>query len=49
MSFCILGIDPGLSCAIAFYFPGCPDLVAAEDMPVAGGEINAGHAGCAHP
>jgi crossover junction endodeoxyribonuclease RuvC len=38
---CILGIDPGISGAIAFYFPGIPSRVAAEDIPVAAGEINA--------
>lgn len=38
---CILGIDPGISGAIAFYFPGVPSRVRAEDVPVAGGEISA--------
>jgi crossover junction endodeoxyribonuclease RuvC len=38
---CILGIDPGISGAIAFYFPGISSRVAAEDMPTAGGEVNA--------
>lgn len=38
---CILGIDPGASGAIAFYFPDYPDRVSAEDVPVANGEINA--------
>ena len=38
---CILGIDPGLSGAIAFYFPDRPGLIAAEDMPVAAGEVDA--------
>jgi crossover junction endodeoxyribonuclease RuvC len=38
---CILGIDPGTSGAIAFYFPGAPSRVCAEDVPVAAGEINA--------
>jgi crossover junction endodeoxyribonuclease RuvC len=38
---CILGIVPGLSGAIAFYFPAEPTLVTAEDVPVAGGEIDA--------
>ena len=32
---CILGIDPGLSGAVAFYFPQAPDRIVAEDMPVA--------------
>jgi len=38
--FCILGIDPGLSGALAFYFPSAPHLVAAEDMPIAGHEVD---------
>jgi crossover junction endodeoxyribonuclease RuvC len=38
---CIVGIDPGLSGAIAFYFPGIPTRVSAEDMPVVAGELNA--------
>jgi hypothetical protein len=37
---CILGIDPGLTGACAFFFPGAPDRVAAEDMPVVAGEID---------
>jgi hypothetical protein len=37
---CILGVDPGLSGAIAFYFPLTPDRIAVEDMPVAGGEVS---------
>lgn len=40
---CILGIDPGVSGAIAFYFPGTPDRIAVDDVPVAGGEISAPH------
>lgn len=38
---CILGIDPGLSGAIAFYWPSEPNLVTAEDVPVVGSEIDA--------
>lgn len=38
---CILGVDPGLAGAIAFYFPAAPDRVAVEDMPVAGGALDA--------
>ena len=34
---CILGIDPGASGALAFYFPDQPELIGAEDVPVAGG------------
>jgi crossover junction endodeoxyribonuclease RuvC len=37
---CICGIDPGLTGAIAFYFPETPDRVTAEDLPVAGGAID---------
>lgn len=36
----IMGIDPGLSGAVAFYFPMVRDKVAVNDMPLAGGEIN---------
>ncbi len=36
----ILGIDPGLSGALGFYWSARPDQAAAEDMPVAGGEID---------
>jgi crossover junction endodeoxyribonuclease RuvC len=37
---CILGVDPGISGAIAFYFPGYPDRVAVEDTPVVDGEVD---------
>src|SRR3954447_24131652 len=37
---CILGIDPGISGALGFYCSASPDQAAAEDMPVAGGEID---------
>ncbi|UGB26381.1 hypothetical protein LPC10_01835 [Methylorubrum sp. B1-46] len=37
---CIVAIDPGLTGAVAFYFPSAPDRVAVEDMPTAGGEID---------
>ena len=37
---CIMGVDPGLSGAIAFYFPRHPERVSVEDMPVAGGDID---------
>jgi hypothetical protein len=37
---CFCGIDPGLSGAIAFFFPVAADRVAAEDMPIAGGEVD---------
>jgi hypothetical protein len=37
---CVLGIDPDLSGAIAFYFPSTPDRVTAEDMPVVAGAVD---------
>jgi hypothetical protein len=37
---CIIGIDPGLSGAVAFYFPEAPDRVIAEDIPVAAGMVD---------
>lgn len=39
-TFCTLGVDPGLTGAIAFYYSHYPDLIAVEDMPVIGGEIS---------
>ncbi|KAB1068880.1 RuvC family protein [Methylobacterium planeticum] len=36
---CILAIDPGLTGAIAFYFPSEPGRVVVEDMPVVDGEV----------
>jgi len=38
---CVAGIDPGLSGGLAFYFPAAPARVAAEDLPVADGNIDA--------
>jgi hypothetical protein len=35
-----MGGDPGLSGAIAFYFPEAPDRVIAEDMPVVAGMVD---------
>ena len=37
---CILGVDPGLGGAVAFYFP-IQGAITVEDMPVAGGDIDA--------
>jgi crossover junction endodeoxyribonuclease RuvC len=37
---CILGVDPGLSGAIAFFFPVAPDRVAAENMPAVACEVD---------
>jgi len=38
---CILGVDPGVSGAIAFYWQEAPHRVIAEDFPTAGGGIDA--------
>jgi crossover junction endodeoxyribonuclease RuvC len=38
---CVLGVDPGLSGALAFYFPTAADRIASEDLPIAGGLIDA--------
>jgi hypothetical protein len=37
---CIMGLDPGLSGAVAFFFPDAPDRIAVDDMPVVAGEID---------
>lgn len=37
---CIVAIDPGLTGAIAFFFPTLPDRVSVYDMPVVEGEVN---------
>ena len=37
---CILGIDPGISGAIAFYFPETPSNVSVYDVPVAGNQVS---------
>ena len=36
----IMGIDPGVSGAISFYFPMVSSRIAVDDVPLAGGEIN---------
>lgn len=38
---CIMGVDPGSSGAIAFYFPELPQKIAALDVPLINGEIDA--------
>ena len=38
---CVVGIDPGITGAIAFYFRETPSRVAVQDLPLAGGEISA--------
>lgn len=37
----IMGVDPGMFGAIAFYNPKFPQLIAAYDMPIVGKELNA--------
>ena len=37
---CIVAIDPGLTGAVAFYFPSSPERVAVDDMPVVNGEVD---------
>ena len=41
MTRCILGIDPGASGALAFYFADHPERVAVDDQPLVAGEIDA--------
>jgi hypothetical protein len=36
---CLAAIDPGLTGAVAFYFPMTPDRVSVFDMPVVGSEV----------
>ena len=38
---CIMGLDPGMSGAVAFYYPDKPQLIAAYDVPLADRKINA--------
>ena len=38
---CIMGLDPGISGAVAFYFPDQRAAISAYDVPVVGKEINA--------
>jgi hypothetical protein len=37
---CVLGCDPGLSGAIAYYFPEAPDRVSVIDMPTVAGAVD---------
>lgn len=37
---CIMGVDPGLSGAIAFYYPSRPEIISVYDMPIIGREVN---------
>ena len=38
---CIMGLDPGVSGAVAFYFPDQRAGISAYDVPIVGKEINA--------
>lgn len=38
---CILGVDCGVTGALAFYWPQHPERVLVEDMPVVGKEVDA--------
>ena len=37
---CILAVNPGLTGALAFYFPA-QDAITAEDMPIVSGDVDA--------
>ena len=39
-TFCVMGVDPGLSGAIAFYYPSHPNAISIYDMPAIGKEVN---------
>lgn len=41
MTQCYVGIDPGVSGGVAFYFPSAPERVAVYDMPNIDGRVNA--------
>lgn len=41
MNFCVCALDPGLTGALAIYFPTHPDRVSVEDMPVVAGTTDA--------
>lgn len=38
---CIMGLDPGASGAVAFYYPGRPQVISAYDVPLVERQINA--------
>jgi hypothetical protein len=40
MGACIMGVDPGVSGAIAFYFVGHQHGVSVDDIPTAGGQVD---------
>lgn len=37
---CLMAVDPGVTGAVAFYFPDHPERVAVADMPAVDGEVN---------
>ena len=37
----VMGVDPGISGAVAFYYTQAPERISVYDVPVAGGEIDA--------
>lgn len=37
---CIMGLDPGASGAVAFYYPDRPQLISAYDVPLVDKRIN---------
>lgn len=37
---CIMSVDPGLSGAIAYYYPEHPKLISVYDMPIADREVD---------
>lgn len=38
--YCILGVDPGISGALGFYYPSVPDKIGIEDMPASGRDVH---------
>lgn len=38
---CIMGLDPGFSGAVAFYFPDQKTAIATYDMPIVGKDVDA--------
>ena len=40
MTLCVAGIDPGVTGAIAFYFPEHPERVSVDDMSIVAGEVD---------
>jgi hypothetical protein len=37
---CFMGVDPGVSGAVSFFFPDHPENIAVYDMPSIGKEVN---------